>query len=74
METNHKDRQKMSNMTAKELLTLRKQAQKDHFALKMKHAVKWLKQTHQLRVAKKNIARINTFFSIASKNLKDKSA
>lgn len=72
MENNKKKIKDLAVMTPKELLALRKQAQKDHFELKMKHAVKWLKQTHQIRIAKKNIARINTFFKLACIMLKNK--
>ena len=40
MENNKKKIKYLAVMTPKELLALRKQAQKDHFELKMKHAVK----------------------------------
>jgi ribosomal protein L29 len=65
MENNRKNKKDFVTMTPKELLLLRQKAQKEHFELKMKNAVKWLKQTHHIRIAKKNIARINTFFKIA---------
>lgn len=70
MESNQKQIKNLANMSPKELLKLRQEAQKKQFELKMKHAVKGLKQTHQLNIARKNIARINTFFKLACDQVK----
>ncbi len=44
----------------KELVNLRKEMKKKLFEMRMKNALRALKETHLIRVAKRNIARINT--------------
>jgi large subunit ribosomal protein L29 len=44
----------------KELVALRKKLKNELFALKMKNAIRGLKETHQLGELKIQIARINT--------------
>ena len=48
---------------AKELVQKRKELQKNLFELKMKNVAGSLKKTSDIRLAKKNIARINTVLS-----------
>lgn len=48
---------------AKELVQKRKEMQKNLFELKMKNIAGSLKKTSDIRLAKKNIARINTVLS-----------
>ncbi len=48
---------------AKELVQKRKEMQKSLFELKMKNIAGSLKKTSDIRLAKKNIARINTVLS-----------
>lgn len=50
----------LENKSIKDLLKMRKKMQKDLYDLKMKNAIKALKQTHLISLAKKNIAKINT--------------
>jgi ribosomal protein L29 len=50
----------LENKSIKDLLKVRKEMQKDLYDLKMKNAIKALKQTHLITIAKKNIAKINT--------------
>lgn len=50
----------LRELTPKNLVDERTKMQKELYEAKMKNAVKWLKQTHQITVAKKKIARINT--------------
>ncbi len=44
----------------KELVNLRKEMKKKLFEMRMKNTLRALKETHLIRVAKRNIARINT--------------
>ena len=44
----------------KELVNLRKETRKKLFEMRMKNAVRALKETHLIKIAKRNIARINT--------------
>lgn len=53
----------LSDKSVKELVQMRTKFKKDLHALKMKHAIKWLKQTHQISLTKKNIARVNTLLT-----------
>ncbi len=48
---------------AKELVQKRKELQKNLFELKMKNVAGSIKKTSDIRLAKKNIARINTVLS-----------
>ena len=48
----------------KELVKSRRKLQDELYALKMKHAMKGLKQTHSLKDQKKKIARINTVLTV----------
>lgn len=60
----------MSDLTAKsfkDLVNLRNDLRKQLFSLQMKNAVKALKETHQIRSVRKNIARVNT--ALSSKSL-----
>lgn len=50
----------LRELTPKNLVDERSKLQKEVYDAKMKHAVRGLKQTHQIGVAKKKIARINT--------------
>lgn len=52
--------------TAKDLVALRRDFKKQLFELRMKNALKSLKETHQIAVLRKEIARINT--ALTSKN------
>lgn len=46
--------------TAKELVQMRKKLRAELYSLKMKHAINWLKQTHQLKQIRRNISRVST--------------
>lgn len=48
------------NKDVKELVAVRNSLKSELFNLRMKNSVKWLKQTHSINLAKKNIAKINT--------------
>lgn len=50
----------LRELTPKNLVDERSKLQKEVYDAKMKNAVRGLKQTHQIGVAKKKIARINT--------------
>ena len=52
--------QKINNMTVKELVSERGKLKKELFELKMKNAIRWLKETHKIWDLKVQIARINT--------------
>lgn len=52
--------QKINNMTVKELVSERGKLKKELFELKMKNAIRWLKETHKIWDLKVKIARINT--------------
>ena len=51
----------------KELITKRNELKKELFDYTLKNSMRALKQTHLIRVAKRNIARINT--ALASKRV-----
>lgn len=50
----------LGTKTVKELVKSRKKLRDELYGLQMKHAMKGLKQTHELKVLRKKIARINT--------------
>lgn len=50
-------------ISIKDLVKLRNDFKKDLFNLRVKNALKWLKQTHHIRIVKWNIARINSALS-----------
>lgn len=52
--------QKINDMTVKELVSERAKLKKELFELKMKNAIRWLKETHKIWDLKVKIARINT--------------
>ena len=52
--------QKINEMTVKELISERWKMKKELFELKMKNAIRWLKETHKIWDLKVKIARINT--------------
>lgn len=52
--------QKINEMTVKELVSERGKMKKELFDLKMKNAIRWLKETHKIWDLKVKIARINT--------------
>lgn len=57
----------LTEKSYKDLVSLRNELRKELFALQMKNHVKALKETHQIRSVRKNIARINT--ALSSKSL-----
>ncbi len=50
----------LSEKTIKELVHMRSQLKKELYDLKMKNAIKWLKETHKLWDLRIKIARIQT--------------
>lgn len=52
--------QELSEKTIKELVQMRKQLKKELYDLKMKNAIRGLKETHKLGDLKIKIARIHT--------------
>ncbi len=57
----------LQGKSLKDLVALRNDLRKQLFTLQMKNAVKALKETHQIRAVRKNIARVNT--TLSSKSL-----
>lgn len=53
----------------KELVALRKKMQKEQFDLSVKNSLRALKQTHLIRIARRNIAKINTAITQKSRNI-----
>jgi len=53
----------LKGKSIKELVQDRTSLKKELYSLKMKNAIKWLKQTHQIKDTRKKIARINTFLT-----------
>ena len=51
----------LAKKTAKDLVALRAKIRKELFDLKIKNSIRSLENTHLISLAKKNIARINTF-------------
>lgn len=56
----------LTGKSLKDLVALRNDLRKQLFTLQMKNAVKALKETHQIRTVRKNIARVNTILSSKS--------
>ena len=52
--------QELAEKTIKELVQMRRQLKKELYTLKMKNAIRGLKETHKIGDAKIKIARINT--------------
>ena len=52
--------QKINDLNVKELVSERGKLKKELFELKMKNAIRWLKETHKIWDLKVKIARINT--------------
>ena len=52
--------QKINDMTVKELVSERGKLKKELFELKMKNAIRGLKETHKIWDLKVKVARINT--------------
>lgn len=50
----------LADKSVKELVLARTKLRQELHGLKMKHAIKGLKETHQITKAKKDIARVNT--------------
>ena len=57
----------LADKSVEELKTLLKDKKAELFTLKIKHKTMQLQNTSELRVAKKDIARINTAITAASK-------
>lgn len=57
----------LTGKSYKDLVALRNDLRKQLFTLQMKNAVRALKETHQIRSVRKNIARVNT--ALSSKSL-----
>jgi len=56
----------LTGKSFKDLVALRNDLRKQLFTMQMKNAMKALKETHQIRIVRKNIARINTALSSKS--------
>ena len=52
--------QKINDLNVKELVSEKGKLKKELFELKMKNAIRWLKETHKIWDLKVKIARINT--------------
>ena len=52
--------QKINDLNVKELVSERGKLKKELFELKMKNAIRWLKETHKIWDLKVKVARINT--------------
>ena len=57
----------LHDKTIKELVHMRREAQKELYGYKMKHAIKWLKETHKIWDVRVKIARINTVLTLKTK-------
>ena len=57
----------LAEKSVEELKTLLKEKKAELFTLRIKHKMMQLKNTSELRVVKKDIARINTAITAASK-------
>ncbi len=53
----------LKEKSVKDLVQMRTKLKKELHALRMKHAIKWLKQTHEISLTRKNIARVNTLLT-----------
>lgn len=60
----------LNNLSIKDLVRKRTELNKQTFSLKMQHQAWSLKQTHLLKVARRNKARVNTALSIKIKEQK----
>ena len=60
----------LSNLSVKDLVSKRTELRKRLFTLRMKNQGWALKQTHIVRVVRRNIARVNTALSIKIKEQK----
>lgn len=49
--------------SVKELVQTRAKLKQELHGLNMKHAIKWLKQTHQIKQTRRNVARVNTLLT-----------
>lgn len=53
----------LKDKSVKELVQTRTKLKQELHGLKMKHAIKWLKQTDQIKKTRKNVARVNTLLT-----------
>jgi len=53
----------LKDKSVKELVQSRAKLKQELHGLKMKHAIKWLKQTHLIKKARKDVARVNTLLT-----------
>jgi large subunit ribosomal protein L29 len=53
----------LENLSIKDLVLERTKLRKRLFSLKMSHQARALKQTHLIKIARRNIARVNTVLS-----------
>jgi len=60
----------LSNLSIKDLVNKRTELRKKLFSLKMQNQAGALKQTHLLKLTRRNIARVNTALSIKIKEQK----
>ena len=51
----------------KELVEMRRTLSKELYSLKMKNAIRWLKETHKIWQTKTKVARLNTVLSAKGK-------
>jgi ribosomal protein L29 len=56
----------LTGKSFKDLVAMRNDLRKQLFTLQMKNAVRALKETHQIRTVRRNIARVNTVLSSKS--------
>jgi len=57
----------LRDKTPKELVHMRRDAQKELYGYRMKNAIKWLKETHKIWDVRVKIARINTVLTLKTK-------
>lgn len=53
----------LTQQTIKELVKMRNSLKKELFEMRSKNVLRSLKQTHLIRIVRKNIARVNTVLS-----------
>ena len=53
----------LKDKSVKELVQTRAKLKQELHGFTMKHAVRWLKQTHQIKETRKNVARVNTLLT-----------
>jgi len=68
MKGNGKASKDLNNKTVKELVQMREKLRKELYELKMKHAIKWLKETHKIKEVRKQIARVSTLLTYKIKD------